>query len=498
MANYNTVITNEGAALLASVIANHGTITFTNLKLSENDYTGQEATLTEGTFDGIFANVSVASSIVDITTIKVSATVHGYNFSGDHNLYALGVIGTDGNTTALIAICTTTNPDVLRDNSSTYAFNINLTVSSTSNITVVGTTAAALYTTDIVDNLTSTATDKPLSANMGRVLNENVEAIVDVYGAKNQLDDDDYLSLDNMDKSGHTFTSNNTDSRNYFDFTIDVWDGTTFIQTLVNETVASTGHYEYSVNIPNNANRLRVFHNGSQRNISVLFNTSVTGACIISLDVTGVDPTTVGGLSFENIMIRDDRITDPTYEPYAKTNQQLTADKAERSDLATLNLTGSTNTTGVTITNGTFFYLNGQFCKALADIAANATFTLNTNYKEDTVGAEIKAVENKDTSSFSVSTESGVSLQKAICRNGFVYLQLFFAALANSTKIATITDANYLPEGGMAVGLIEPDLSAEKINYTYGSFSGSNVYVYVSGSPTSGGIITFVYPVTGY
>lgn len=174
MANYNTVITNEGAALLASVIANHGTITFTNLKLSENDYTGQEATLTEGTFDGIFANVSVASSIVDITTIKVSATVHGYNFSGDHNLYALGVIGTDGNTTALIAICTTTNPDVLRDNSSTYAFNINLTVSSTSNITVVGTTAAALYTTDIVDNLTSAATDKPLSANMGRVLGEEL------------------------------------------------------------------------------------------------------------------------------------------------------------------------------------------------------------------------------------------------------------------------------------------------------------------------------------
>lgn len=33
---------------------------------------------------------------------------------------------------------------------------------------------AALTAADIVDNLTSTATDKPLSANMGKVLNEDI------------------------------------------------------------------------------------------------------------------------------------------------------------------------------------------------------------------------------------------------------------------------------------------------------------------------------------
>ena len=497
MANYNTVITNEGAALLASVIANHGTITFTNLKLSENDYTGQEATLTEGTFDGIFANVSVASSIVDITTIKVSATVHGYNFSGDHNLYALGVIGTDGNTTALIAICTTTNPDVLRDNASTYAFNINLTVSSTSNITVVGTTAAALYTTDIVDNLTSTATDKPLSANMGRVLNENIEAIVDVYGAKQMIPYPFYetTKADNgitfTDNGDGTVTVSGTASADT-SFIFRNGDGIIRKGTYIFSGCPSGGAIStYRMIIYESGNFISDYGNGTTFTIG----SDVSDATIFISIKSGTAITTP--IIFKP-MIYDARITDPTFTPYAKTNQQLTADKAERSDLATLNLTGSTNSTGSTINAGTFFYLNGQFCKALADIAANATFTLNTNYKEDTVGAEIKAVENKDTSSFSVSTESGVSLQKAICRNGFVYLQLNFAALANSTKIATITDANYLPEGGMAVGLIEPNLAAEKINYTYGSFSGSNVYVYVSGSPTSGGIITFVYPVTGY
>ena len=232
MANYNTVITNEGAALLASVIANHGTITFTDLKLSENDYTGQEATMTEGTFDGIFANVSVASSIVDITTIKVSATVHGYNFSGDHNLYALGVIGTDGNTTALIAICTTTNPDVLRDNSSTYAFNINLTVSSTSNITVVGTTAAALYTTDIVDNLTSTATNKPLSANQGRVLADNLAANEE-SGAKNHADSSTATTQNESNNNG-VFTNTVADDYSYFYMYIQAWTGGTFIRNIGN------------------------------------------------------------------------------------------------------------------------------------------------------------------------------------------------------------------------------------------------------------------------
>ena len=59
-------------------------------------------------------------------------------------------------------------------------------------------------------------------------------------------------------------------------------------------------------------------------------------------------------------------------------------------DLTTIHATGSTNTTGAQIDAGTFFYLNGQFCKATADIAVNATFTLNTNYEEVTVGGDLK------------------------------------------------------------------------------------------------------------
>lgn len=178
MANYTTTITNEGAALLASVIANQGTLTFNEFRFSENDYTGQESTLTEGTFLGVFITASAAASVIDSTTIKASAQFNNSTITGNHNLYSIGIIGTDGNTTALIAVCTTTDPDVIREpltGTSTYAFNVNLTVSDTSQITVVGTTAAVLYDIDVIDNLTSTATNKPLSANQGRVLKGNID-----------------------------------------------------------------------------------------------------------------------------------------------------------------------------------------------------------------------------------------------------------------------------------------------------------------------------------
>jgi len=93
-------------------------------------------------------------------------------------------------------------------------------------------------------------------------------------------------------------------------------------------------------------------------------------------------------------MLCDARVIDPTFAPFAKTNLQLTNDKAERDDLSTIHATGSTNTTGATIASGTFFYLNGSYCKAIANIAVNATFTLNTNFKVASVGEELSSINN--------------------------------------------------------------------------------------------------------
>ena len=94
-------------------------------------------------------------------------------------------------------------------------------------------------------------------------------------------------------------------------------------------------------------------------------------------------------------MVRIAEDTDETYQPYSKTNKQLTDDKAERADLATLKLTGSTNTTGSTINKDTYFYLNGSYCKAKTNIANGATFTENTNFEVISVGGELANLYSK-------------------------------------------------------------------------------------------------------
>ena len=60
--------------------------------------------------------------------------------------------------------------------------------------------------------------------------------------------------------------------------------------------------------------------------------------------------------------------------------------KADQDDLASPNLTGTTNTTGSQIDAGTYFYLNGVLVKAKVDIASGATFTDGTNYDVVTIG----------------------------------------------------------------------------------------------------------------
>ena len=303
MANYVTVITDEGAALLASVIANQGTLTISEMRFSEHDYTGTAQTATAGTFTDVFKTASVNSEVTDSTTIKSAASFTNSGITSDHPLYAVGLVGTDGNTTALLCVCTTSDPDYIREpipisNVSTYGFNINLTVSDTDNITVVGTAALILYSTDVIDNLTSTATNKPLSANQGRVLEEN---------------------------------------------------------------------------------------------------------------------------------------------------------KAERADLSTIHAKGSTNTTGATIKDGTFFYLNGSYCKALQDIGMGATFTLNTNFKVDSVGEVIQ--EEDISSQITVNTTyfnpSALIAYKKMC-NGLKWL-VIYAQPITAVPHDTAFMSGFTPDGAYKV-----------------------------------------------
>ena len=59
--------------------------------------------------------------------------------------------------------------------------------------------------------------------------------------------------------------------------------------------------------------------------------------------------------------------------------------KAPKSDLASISITGTTNNSGSTISAGTFFYLNGTLVRAKQNIQNNATFT-TTNKETVTAG----------------------------------------------------------------------------------------------------------------
>jgi len=70
--------------------------------------------------------------------------------------------------------------------------------------------------------------------------------------------------------------------------------------------------------------------------------------------------------------------------------------KADRDEIAAINLTGTTNTTGSQIYKGTLFYnKDDTLCVATADIAANATITLGTNCTQCVVGDKLKSLDEK-------------------------------------------------------------------------------------------------------
>lgn len=79
-------------------------------------------------------------------------------------------------------------------------------------------------------------------------------------------------------------------------------------------------------------------------------------------------------------------MTDATGQRIATALEAQSIDKAAKTDLTSIIATGTTNATGATIANGTYFYLNGTLVQAKADIASGATFTSGTNYEAVTAG----------------------------------------------------------------------------------------------------------------
>lgn len=113
-----------------------------------------------------------------------------------------------------------------------------------------------------------------------------------------------------------------------------------------------------------------------------------------------------------------------------------TSTLANKTDLTAIILTGTTNTSGDTITAGTWFYLNGVLVKAKADIANGATFTKDTNYEEKTVGDELTELNSNIGGSSPLSISSrGVTNTTNFETTGHTY-----GALADAVRAKYGTD----------------------------------------------------------
>lgn len=180
---------------------------------------------------------------------------------------------------------------------------------------------------DVKDVLNSTSTTDPLSAKQGKVLSENIIALENMYGVKNCIDSLSAVGANATNNDG-TFTNTVADSYTYFYMYVQAWDGATFKGNLANAGITQAGEYSYPITIPSGTKTLQIIHNGGTYDIRISFECNVEGDYIISFRVLGADPSTIGSLSFDKVMLRDARVVDDTFVPYAPTNRELMSYKA--------------------------------------------------------------------------------------------------------------------------------------------------------------------------
>ena len=209
MGIYNSaVITSTGQALLAQSVAGND-LKFTTVKTSNYTYPSGTSLADLTTLTGIKQSKNITGATVyNSRVIKVSAMVDNAGVTAEYSINTIGVYATVGTAAEqLFAVITAQEADKMPAFNSrpySYIYDLNMTMQGTANITVTVNNAGfvnindlnnaleginanieALETdkinvSDIVDSLESSATNKPLSANMGEQLNNNINELLAV------------------------------------------------------------------------------------------------------------------------------------------------------------------------------------------------------------------------------------------------------------------------------------------------------------------------------
>ncbi|MCR4720947.1 MAG: hypothetical protein K5655_04400 [Lachnospiraceae bacterium] len=186
---------------------------------------------------------------------------------------------------------------------------------------------------DVKDVLNSTSTTDPLSANQGRVLEQQAEVGFNVCGAKNKLPYPWYETTKSA--NGLTFTDNGdgtltlgtgtASADTYFEF-CRRYDYSVFLE---NGTYICTGcpsGVPAGVLISNTNHDSVIFYIDSGNGVEMPINGTALGntGSYVGMCVEVHSGTVISTPITFKPMIRDARILDPTFAPYAMTNRELT------------------------------------------------------------------------------------------------------------------------------------------------------------------------------
>ena len=166
----------------------------------------------------------------------------------------------------------------------------------------------------------------------------------------------------------------------------------------------------------------------------------------------------------------------------------ITDPLSDKYDIASLNLTGSTNTSGGTIEAGRYFYLNGDLVKAKTDIAAGATFTAGTNYVSAYVGADLAEVKqtlstvSEDLSHLYDFRQVSIAYTQNsyITESDFALIKLLFKGVYGVILFNSNFSSIPANTGPVAIGKLPYKLSSEVIQVLPCQKNGSSVlFLYI-------------------
>lgn len=147
------------------------------------------------------------------------------------------------------------------------------------------------------------------------------DAVNIVRTGKNLFDySDSGLTTAGFSNSNGVFTNTFTDTRTSFNFVVQWLNGNTVLGNVAAD--GSVGRRYAICNITSPVTTLRIKHNGGTRDMRIDCPFTLMGTFIVSMTVTSADPTVVGGLSFEDVMIELGS-TATTYEPYNGTTYPI-------------------------------------------------------------------------------------------------------------------------------------------------------------------------------